>query len=312
MTVDLEDRWGLGGSDIAALLGVSRYKSPFSVWAQAIGLTDDSVPTDRQHIGLLLEPVLASLFERETGLYVAGEQMVFRHRHARWARGHVDGLVIDHPPQADGLELAGWADVLGGVEFKTDGRPPWDEVPDDIEAQCRWYQMLTGLEHWWLGVMHARFEFRVYELTRDRELEGRMARAAGYLWHRHVLTQVAPPVDGSDATTRALGWAWPSTGQEWGVELCDDDMVVVNEWLAARRDRVAAEATEQAHANAVKAVLADAETATYYGEKVVSWKWQERRVVDTKGLLAAYPELVGTYTKTERSRVLRAHETAEV
>ena len=297
------DRYGLGGADIAAVLGVSPYESTFSVWAKASGLLADEPPTARMRVGSALEGAIPQLFTEDTGLYVAGEQMVLRHRRARWARGHVDGLVFDGRVDEPSVDLA-----LGGAEWKTDARPPWDEIPDHIEAQCRWYMALSGLERWWLGVLHGRFEFRVYLVERDRRLEGRMVRAAGYLWHRHVLTGVPPRVDGLEATTAALKVMWPTHDPGSVLDLDEEGYTAVEDWTWARLQRQAAEKLEDERANTVRVLMGDAETARYGGLRLCTYKTQARSGFDVKALRADHPDLAEQYTTRTTTRVLRAHE----
>ena len=59
-----ERRTGIGGGDVAALVGLSRYGSPYSVWARLVGLLHPTPETPRQTIGHELEPVIAAYRDR--------------------------------------------------------------------------------------------------------------------------------------------------------------------------------------------------------------------------------------------------------
>ena len=178
-------RHGLGGSDAAAVVGLSSYGSPFTVFASKVGLLPDSEPTRRQRVGQLLEPVIAALFHEDTGLHVVGEQTWCTHPELDWARCTVDGFGARSPQAVIG-------DLLGTHQAKSDARFGWPEVPVNIRAQCVWEMAVTGLEHCWLSVLHGGFQFKVYELDLGRRRRGlglgpdaRRRRAAVVRAHRH-------------------------------------------------------------------------------------------------------------------------------
>ena len=61
---------GLGGSDIAAVLGLSKWASPMDVWYQKRGLVDPLEESNAMRRGRLLEPAIAEWYAEETGLQV--------------------------------------------------------------------------------------------------------------------------------------------------------------------------------------------------------------------------------------------------
>ena len=63
-------RAGLGGSDIAAVLGLSKWQSPMDVWAAKRGLSEEVVETNAMRRGRLLESAIANWYQEETGLEV--------------------------------------------------------------------------------------------------------------------------------------------------------------------------------------------------------------------------------------------------
>ena len=60
---------GIGGSEIAAVMGLSRWKSPLAVWAEKTNkLPDDPLKqSEIMEIGLELEEYVAQKFEKRTG-----------------------------------------------------------------------------------------------------------------------------------------------------------------------------------------------------------------------------------------------------
>lgn len=318
-------RGGIGGSDIGALLGLSSWASPTSLYFDKVGeLVDDDVPdTDRQRIGKRMEAVLALEFNDRTGLFVAGAQTRCEHSHFPWARCTVDGFVLDSPhgsPGVDG-ELS-----LGTVQMKTDGRFGWpDGIPPSIRAQCVWEMGVTDHLHGWLIVMFAGFRIEVLELDWDTEAHDDwlfMLGVARDFWERHVVPRVPPPVDDHWATAAALTAV--HAGAEGFTEADDADRALVARALRAAQLKGAAEADEKRLRNELRARLGD-HTDLVDGWVTVgvrkpkqvpvvlaSWREQSATKIDpdlVRRLVA--PELVAKCSTSTTSRVLRVNKPKE-
>ena len=63
-----ERRTGIGGSDVPAILGISPYGSPYSVWADKLGLLPERECSEAMRQGADLEAYVSRRFCEETGL----------------------------------------------------------------------------------------------------------------------------------------------------------------------------------------------------------------------------------------------------
>ena len=62
---------GIGGSDVAAILGFSPYKSPYQLWLDKTGRSErKESQNESAHFGNLLEDVVAKEFSRRSGMKV--------------------------------------------------------------------------------------------------------------------------------------------------------------------------------------------------------------------------------------------------
>lgn len=225
----LEEEWhawratGIGASDVAKILGDSRYGSAFSVWAEKRGyITGRRSETRPQRRGKRLEPFLAAEFHDETGLYVVNEQRRCTHPTDTWKLATLDGEVADHPYDAVelydrtgamarvGYPSPSW-EPLGGWEAKSDARGgAWhDGIPLDYQEQAFWGMHVTGYEHWWFTVVHAFLDVRVYKLPYDAEDVDAIVRKVTEFWERYVLGDELPPLDAHPATEHALAQLHP-------------------------------------------------------------------------------------------------------
>lgn len=101
---------GIGGSDVAAVLGLSAFRTPTDVYLDKIGEAEPQQATDSMHFGQLLEDVVAKEFERRTGMKVQRVNTMLRenflHRLADkldrwseltsgWALANIDRAIIN-------------------------------------------------------------------------------------------------------------------------------------------------------------------------------------------------------------------------
>lgn len=289
---------GVGASDIGAILGLSTYASPWSLWAEKSGLLPAQEDTQRLRIGRRMEAVLAAEFHDLTGLWVAGEQTMCRHPEHHWQRATVDGFVVES-------EESSIADALGVVEFKTDSRFGWDEIPAAYRAQVLWQMHVTGTRNGWLCVMHAGFRVDVHEIAWDEADVDFMVERAAEFW-QHVVVGTPPPVDGSGATRDAIAAVWPQHEPESVLE-ADQGLV---EALARRAQLKAQVLTLDKQVGQLDAVIAaaigTAETITLGGVPQWTYRAQERRTIDKTLLAEAAPTLdLAACERVSTYRVLR-------
>ena len=296
-------RAGVGASDVAGILGVSPWASPWSVWADKVGLAplDDDDPSDVMNLGRDLEPVIARWFGDRTGLYVVGMQSMVWHPTAPWF-ATVDGFVNESP-------VSSVHAMLGVFESKYTGDPVWDEVPQHYVLQCQWAMHCTGFDRAWLAAMHLPFgrpDFHVYELTRDDLALEQIVAAVSTFWNDHVVTGRPPDPDGHPATTSALAVAWLNPAKEPAVDLTPlADRIADLDALKASAKHIAADI---AHVeNEIKAALGMHSEGWVDGELAVSWREQRNRPgVDADRVRTEYGDM---YDKPAPNpyRVLRLH-----
>jgi putative phage-type endonuclease len=270
-----ERRQGVGGSDVAAIVGLAppSWGSAWSIWATKVGLlpiVDE--PSEAMQLGTDLEPVIATWFHRQTHLWVHGEQTKIVAPGDPWAFCHVDGFVLE--PGTDDIELA-----LGIFEAKYDGSAPWDEIPVHYQCQVQWSLWCAGMERAWVAVMHLPFgrpRFRVYEVERNETDIALIVERCRAFWHDHVLTGEPPAVDGSEATARALAAVYPH--HEPGERVALDDLADV---LTERAELKATEAETRKRLkeldNQVVAAFGTAEVGTVDGEAVLTYRTTVRK-----------------------------------
>jgi putative phage-type endonuclease len=131
---DLRNEPGaVGGSDIAAITGLSTWESAITKWAKKTGQIPDEVPLNMSmKLGTILESPILNLFANEHPELEIFETGTWANKENPWARSNPDGLYKD----ADGN--------YGIIEVKF-SRDYWSGVPQAYRAQVLWYMRIFGI-----------------------------------------------------------------------------------------------------------------------------------------------------------------------
>lgn len=159
----------IGGSDIAAIMGLSPWCSPWQLWHRKRGTIDDKPSSDLMEAGHYVEPAAVSwyadhnltdgLYLRNTGTWV--------HQDRDWQLANPDRLIVDNPHSerhpAGVLEIKFTPNNLG--QWSRDGV---DGPPPHYWAQVQWYMDVFGVE-WADFAVLSTWGFRCFHVERDNE-----------------------------------------------------------------------------------------------------------------------------------------------
>ena len=291
--------FGIGGSDVAALLGLSPHRTALELWADLMG-RHQARGNEPLHLrfGRHAEPFVADEYERRRGLVAVAHPDPLFHRLHGFMFGHVDRLVVSHPDEPAVVD--GRVTAAGLLECKTASafnRAAWGEdgsdlVPPHYLAQCAWYMAVTGCAWADLAVLIGNSELRVHRIERDAELEGLLIERAIRFWHDHVLGQRPPepatPADAALLYPRSL----PASSVQAGPEV-----VRILERYRSRCEEAARIRLECEELRArVQAHMGEAEELRAGPAVLATWrsaKGAER--IDTAALEAELPEVAARY-----------------
>jgi putative phage-type endonuclease len=247
-------RTRINGSEIAAVMQISPFDSPFSLWHRKAGLISDTETNDVMYWGTQLEPVIRAEWNKRHPDLAVAETGQWAHKDRDWQGGSPDGLGNGRLWEA---KTARTSD-----EWGEEGT---DEVPVYYRAQTLWYLDVFGFELCDLSVLIAGSEYREYQIRYDAD-EASAMRQAARAFLDTLEQNIQPPLDGHDATYEAVKELHPDIDPET-VELEADVAVPYLDALAAYTDAVA----EKRHrAAAVIAAMGSAQYATYQRERIAS------------------------------------------
>lgn len=88
-------RTGIGGSDVAAVLGLNPWKTPLDVWNDKLGLSEDKGMSEPAYWGTVLEDTVAKEFQLRTGKRVQKVSHQFADPETPWAIANIDRAIIN-------------------------------------------------------------------------------------------------------------------------------------------------------------------------------------------------------------------------
>jgi putative phage-type endonuclease len=285
-------RTGIGGSEIAGVLGMDKHTSPLEVYLDKVGelALDRPRHPDLEEAafwGLAHEPTIARVFAERSGLRVVEGPGTLAHVERRWMLANVDRFVLDEVESTPSSLL----------EIKTRSAFQLDEwllgVPDGPALQTHWYLAVTGYRHAHVAALLGGNRLIIHRVERDEGLVEHLVALLGEFW-RGVLDRRPPAVDGSEATEDLLGHLYDV--QADAVTVADPAEVLP--LLERRRELKSREerTTDQLRGidNRLKAIAGEAEIVKTQG--AVAFTWKQNGPLSTKRFAVAHPELAAQYT----------------
>ena len=283
---------GIGGSDVAAILGISKWKSALELWLEKTGQAGDlEAENEAMEWGHIMEPVIRSHFKEVTGKKVVEIHAIMQSPEYPFMLADIDGLTEDDEGNPAILE------IKTASEYK---RSEWeDDIPHYYQTQVQHYLSVTGLAKAYVAVLIGGNTFRLYEVDADKEVQQMLVAVEADFWSK-VITRTQPGIDGSDAAKELLDKTYQG-GIKETISLPEGAEEYIEAFLLASVEEDNAKAKKQEASNKIKELMGNHDKATCGGHSV-SWTPISSERIDTKALKAAEPE---TYKKYARSSISR-------
>lgn len=255
-------RDGIGASEIAAVMGISPWDSPFSLWWRK-HMGWEIADNPEMAAGRRLEPVIADWFaDQAPGVYVTRSGL-FRASEREWQLCTPDRELHLHECGVSDYPI-GLLECKAAFSWEGWGEEGTSEIPVHYKAQGLWQLDVFGLD----AVHFAAFaglHFRRYLIRRD-EKDLRMMREAGRRFMESLTEGEPPDVDSHTATLSTLRRAHPYIEDKTR----EIPAKVADGFRRAKRFAELADVVERRYAARVRAHLGTAKTATCGGTKVAA------------------------------------------
>lgn len=264
---------GIGGSDIATVLGKNPYKTPYKLYCERTGRIQPDKPSAAMLEGIRQEPFARALFEQKHGMKV--KPVCYEHDEYPWVHASLDGLSWDGKTNVQ-IKVRQPHNFRAMVEI--------GDAPEYMFLQTQWEMLASGAERSVLFVVNAAtgdtWE-RCYDS--DPELQAQMRLGAAVFWEC-LQEEIAP-------------------------SLCDEDLEFKRfddeESYAIIKERIATLQKEEKRLK--ERILLQAGSQSCRGERITV-KHSDRETVDWKAFATALdPSLndIDKYTKTSTITTIR-------
>lgn len=283
-----ERRTGIGGSDIAAVLGMSPYKTPFQVWlektARAIEQTTPE-QEERMHWGNVLEDVVARHYATVRLCAVQRINKMMRHRKHDCLLANVDRVRVVPGSRARldeqramvlGADAVIECKTASAFALRTDGAsdaygwgdPGTDQVPQHYWLQVQHYMGITGIEQAEIAVLFGGQKFATYSVSFDAALMRDVFEQAAAWWVQHIVGDI-PPNPQSETEAR-IAWAASKEGKV--AQATDEVARAVQELQEVRAAIAHLQEQEQQLRDRITCAIGDAEALVWHGQPIATWK----------------------------------------
>ena len=177
-----------------------------------------------------------------------------------------------------------------------------DEVPMSYLCQCIWYMAIASINQVDLAVLFGNSDFRIYEITRDLELESAILQKANLFWSECVIKNIPPPAQ-SEADCQAL---FSKGDPAKTIEAKTETLALTKRLQLLHNEIDIREEEISIIKQSIMSQMGEAETLTYEGKVLATWKAPKPSFrLDSKRLEIDHPQITNNYkTPVQNSRRL--------
>lgn len=285
----LDRKLGIGGSDIAPIMGLSPYSTPLDVYRDkmnpAVIYEEESEDLKR---GARVEKYILQEYCEVNNCSLEINLAPVIDLKYPFMRGNVDAKVVGE-------------NVI--IEAKSTKCPiaKWEEgIPEYYRTQVAYYAMLTNAERVDVPVLFSNWQYACFTYWRDYEYEARIRQAVIDFWNNHIVAGI-PPAPSNPAELQEV---YPKLETAKTIKADSDIREKINIWQEAAIKRRELEKQEEKLKIEIQNFMGDAGILDV-GFCKVTLKERTMSRFDAGALKEAMPELYREYSNDNTYRILQ-------
>lgn len=257
---------GIGASEVAAVVGLSPWETPFSLWLRKTHQAPPLEETESMHMGHLLEPVVVQLWEEKTGwkaVKASAKDIIYQDPEHPWRKVTPDRIAYEVDENGKKNKVL--------LEIKTSAL---DFDPEDLPvyylAQCQYQMHVTGIHVCYLCWLVNGRHFGYARLDYDQPFAEYLIKNIDEYYNDCVVGGKEPEcISVSDFTIK---------GSDPGTTIEADEKALA-QLLSLRTLNIAhaeREAEIESYKDSIKLFMGQMESLTYEGKVIATWKTDAR------------------------------------
>lgn len=277
--------FGIGGSDIATVMGENKWSSPRQIWMSKLNMFDaDKQPTQSEAArwGNLLETSVATEWGMRNNRQWIHIPVTLQSDTHPWMLANVDGFTLTDDRRV----------ITGILEIKTTSaynEDVWKEGPLPFNYMCQtnWYCGICGLKQFTIVCLVGGQHMYFYEMPTDPDLFARETREADTFWNVNVKQGIEPKANDVDVEKLAEEEHDPDLPP---VVLTDEESARVVDSYCSLREKISMLEKVKKALYAQIYVYLGKGTQGIIGDKVITVSTSNRRAVNYEQLAKEFPE----------------------
>ena len=280
---------GIGGSDVAAIMGLSPWKTAVDVYLEKIGTSQPQKESEVLKRGKRLEKYILEEYAERNNVELDTENLNIVHPTISYLIGTIDARVKGQNVLVEAKSCGGHASRWGG------------EVPVYYRTQMAHYAMITDCDRVDMPVLFDRWYYEQFAYERDLDFEKEIQKACVDFWHNNVL-QKNPPIPQNLDDARALYRVSESID-------CEATPKIKEIWQQIKKiSETKKEIEKEEETLKLQIMLFMQEKDTLKdddGEVFVTWKTVNSKILDTSSFRSTLPEVYKKFLKQRTVRFFR-------
>lgn len=281
---------GIGASEIGAIMGVSKFATPYSLWRLKKGLDEPKQETVAMMMGHLLEEVVATRFQMETEnvkiVKASAKDNVYYDPKKPFMRATPDRIL----KTPDGKAL---------LECKTTSlKIDADNIPMSWLFQVQYQMRVTGIHKAYLAWLIDGRSFGCVEIPYNEEIVEAIEDAVTEFWVKNVQGNIEPSIiNGEDAQAK-----YPASVEGKTMEADDKALTTVQEICSLKNQIKALEANVETLVDELKMYMGENESiVNSVGSTLITWKsGKPRKTFDSNALKVNHPDIYEKFLKESK------------
>jgi putative phage-type endonuclease len=287
---------GLGGSDAAAVMGVSDWKSPVELFFEKTSVQEGKpINPESAFFGNQFEDVIAQYYTLKTGNKARRKNKTVVSKKYPWMLANLDFAV-------SGKKILLECKTASAFDYKSWGEEGTDQIPMSYLCQVLHYMIVTEYHEAHVAVLFGINDLRIFKVQYNEVMANRLIEAERKFWFEHVLKKIPP----APTITSDCDLVFPMANGQSKIATAAIEQTAL-ELLKKKRAMSALEKEIDTLELPIKQYMEAAEFLTSSGGiKLVQWDTSSVTKLATSKLKTDMPELYNQFCETKTQRNFRA------